>query len=83
LSLKFHQRARVGALSRSRPDNDPDLLEARRSLAAANIAEYIEKVVAQAPPLNRAQIDHLRVLLEPARGTITQGLAEQLDAAAP
>jgi hypothetical protein len=67
LSHKFHQRARVGALSRSRADDDPELVDAKRALAAANIAEYIEKIVSQAPPFTREQVDNLRVLLEPAR----------------
>ncbi|MGO9156780.1 hypothetical protein [Mycobacterium sp.] len=59
-------RARRAGLH-GRPIDDPDRVNAERDLAAAKIANYIEKVVAQARPFTREQVDQLRVLLEPAR----------------
>ena len=42
-----HHRARIGALSRDRQPDDPELLDAKRSLAAERLAEYIEKTLAR------------------------------------
>ena len=56
-------RGRVASLSRSRSSDDPDYLNAKRDLAAEKIASYIERVVAEAPPLSAAQRDRLTVLL--------------------
>lgn len=67
MSQKLHERARVGSLSRSRSDDDPELVEARRNLAAANIEDYVEKVLAAAPPLTDAQRSRLAELLKPVR----------------
>jgi hypothetical protein len=39
----------------------------------ATIEEYVETVVAQAPPLTREQIARLRALLEPARRHLAGG----------
>lgn len=58
-----HERARVASLSRSRPADDPDLLDARRNLRAERLAEHIAKVVGEAPPLTPEQRDRLAVLL--------------------
>ena len=58
-----HHRARVAALSRDRAPDDPELVDARRSLAAARLEEYIERTVAAAPPLTAAQRARLRGLL--------------------
>lgn len=55
--------SRVSALSRSRSDNDPVLVEARQALRVAGLAEYIERIVAKAPPLTAAQRDKLALLL--------------------
>lgn len=61
------QRARVAALSRSRPTSDPTLIEARERLRSerrvALADEYIAKLVADAPPLTDAQRDRLALLL--------------------
>lgn len=64
-------RARRAGLH-ARPINDPDRLDAERDLAAAKIAAYISKVVAQAPPFTREQVDQLRVLLEPGRRELAE-----------
>ncbi len=53
-------RGRVGRLSRDRAPDDPELVDARRSLAAARLEDYIAKTVAAAPPLTAAQLARLR-----------------------
>jgi len=60
-----HERARIASLSRSRPADDPDLLEARRNLRAIRLQEYVEKVVAEAPPLTDEQRHRIAQLLAP------------------
>jgi hypothetical protein len=57
------ERGRVAALSRDRAPDDPDLLDARRALAAASLEDYIQRTVAAAPPLTAAQLARLRDLL--------------------
>lgn len=56
-------RAQVAALSRSRAATDPDLIEARRNLRAARLAEYVAKAIAEAPPLNKEQLEQIGALL--------------------
>jgi hypothetical protein len=56
-------RAEYASLTRSRRPDDPELLEARRNLRAAKLADHIVKVVAEAPPLTQEQRDRLAVLL--------------------
>jgi hypothetical protein len=57
------ERARVASLTRSREPSDPDLLNARRDLAAARAEGYIQKLVDAAPPLTADQRARLAVLL--------------------
>lgn len=57
------ERARVASLSRSRTPDDPDLIDARRNLRAARLADYIERTVNEAPPLTDEQRDRLASLL--------------------
>ena len=52
-------RGRVASLTRSRDDQDPDLVDARRDLAAANLADHVHKIIANAPPLTPEQRDTL------------------------
>lgn len=71
-------RASVAALSRcvrngERPADDPDLVTARRDLNAARLESYIEKVLAQAPPLSDEQRNRLAELLRPARRELAGG----------
>lgn len=61
------QRARVAGLSRSRPADDPELLDARRDLRATRLAEHIAKVVDEAPRLSDEQRDKLAVILRGGR----------------
>jgi hypothetical protein len=67
IHARAHERARIGALSRSRPADDPELLDARRKLAEANISDYVERVLASAPPLSEEQRTRLAELLKPVR----------------
>ena len=63
----FLVRGRVAALSRSRSADDSELVDAKRSLAEKKIAAYVEKVLAQAPPLTDEQRTKLADLLRPVR----------------
>lgn len=56
-------KARVAGLSRSRRSDDPSLVDARRDLACANLAEHIARIVDAAPPLTAEQRDRLALLL--------------------
>lgn len=57
------ERARVASLTRSRPPDDPDLADARRALKTERLADYIRRVVDEAPPLTNEQRDRLAILL--------------------
>jgi hypothetical protein len=72
----FHERGRVGSLSRSRPSNDPELVEARQNLATAKLADYIDRVLAQAPPLSDEQRAKLAELLKPARTAAAKAIGD-------
>lgn len=50
-----HYRAQVATLTRSRANDDPELVEARRNLRAARLTDHVTKIVAGAPPLSDAQ----------------------------
>lgn len=56
-------RGTLGAVSRRHPDDVDRITDARRELAAAKIADYIERVVDAAPELTQSQKDSLAVLL--------------------
>jgi hypothetical protein len=64
--LARHANARVAALKRHRPADDPAIMEATRDLRAARLEEHIRRVVDTAPVLSTAQRDRLSVLLRPA-----------------
>ena len=51
------ERARVASLTRSRPQDDPDLLEAKSNLKVELYAEHVRKLVAAAPKLTSTQRD--------------------------
>ncbi|MCV7744784.1 hypothetical protein [Micrococcus luteus] len=61
------ERARVASLSRSRSTDDPELIEARRNLKAERLADYVARVVAEAPPLTDAQRDRIAAMLRPTK----------------
>lgn len=56
-------RGRVASLTRSRTDDDPELLAAKSALAAAKLEQFIQRTVASAPPLTRSQVDRLAAIL--------------------
>ncbi len=58
-------RARVAALKRHHPD-DPKTAEAAAQFKADRLAEYIQRLVADAPPLSPEQRDRLALLLRGA-----------------
>lgn len=62
------ERARYASLTRSRPADDPDLLNARRDLRCERLAKHIAETVAAAPPLTGAQRDRLAILLRDGGG---------------
>jgi hypothetical protein len=68
----MHERARVASLTRSRSDDDPELLDARRNLAAERLAAYIEKTVSAAPPFSEDQRARLTSLLRPVPSAAVQ-----------
>lgn len=77
-----HHRARVASLSRSRRDDDHDLVEARRNLSAATLESRIAKFVAQAPPLSseqRARIAAIITADRPQAAHADLGLADPDD----
>jgi hypothetical protein len=56
----LHERARIASLSRSRKDDDPELVGARRGLALAKI----KRLVDEAPPLSREDLQEIATLLK-------------------
>jgi hypothetical protein len=63
-----HASARVGAITRNRGADDPELIAARRDLRAAEAAEYAEhirRLVDTFPPLSAAQRTTIAALLRP------------------
>ena len=62
MSAVLSNRGKVASLTRSRQP-DPELLAAKRDLAADVLAEHAAKVVAKAPPLTREQIDRIAAIL--------------------
>ena len=63
-------KARVASLTRSRTPDDPELLDARRNLAAENLAAFIERTVDAAPPLTAEQRAKLAGLLTAGAGRV-------------
>ena len=64
ISRALKARNELGVACRHHPDQIEDR---RRDLAEAKIADYIEKILAEAPPLTDAQRTALAELLRPAR----------------
>jgi hypothetical protein len=67
MSTKFHERARIAALTRSRQADDPELVTARQNLKALSLEEHVARVLAEAPPLTDEQRCRLAELLRPVR----------------
>jgi hypothetical protein len=58
-----HLQAVKAARTRYLGREHPDTLTASRDLAAAKLAEYARRVVAEAPPLTDAQRDDIAAIL--------------------
>ena len=56
-----HTRSRIAVAMRADPT--ADVTELRRQLKAERLAEYVAKVVAEAPSLNKDQLDRIGALL--------------------
>ena len=75
-----HERARVAVAVRNHGPDAPQAVDARRDLAAANLAAYITKTLAAAPPLTPAQVHDLRAMLLRG-GELSKGAATSTAAA--
>lgn len=62
------ERARIAALSRSRPKNDPELIEARQRLKTLRLEAHVQKALDQAPPITPEQANRIASLLRPVTG---------------
>jgi hypothetical protein len=54
---------RAAILTRHRPADDPELIDAKRDHAVLAIEDFVSRVVASAPPLRPEQIERLRGLI--------------------
>jgi hypothetical protein len=61
------ERARKAALSQKFPPDHPLMVDADRNLAVLRLEAYIEKTLAEAPPLTEQQRARLRELLKPVQ----------------
>lgn len=62
----IHARSLLGVASRQ--GDAEQIATARQTLAAAKLEAYVERVVAEAPPLTPEQRDRIAALLRPAGG---------------
>jgi hypothetical protein len=75
-SARASARARIAGFSRGvargkRPPDDPELIEAKRELAALTLQETVETLIADWPPLTTEQVENVVALLR--AGTPTEG----------
>ena len=63
MSRALDARNRLGVVRRHHPDDHAAITDARRALAAAKLEDYVERVVAEAPPLTVEQRDKIALLL--------------------
>jgi hypothetical protein len=73
MSEALHYRNVLAGLSRRRPDDHEAILEARQAMKTAKIATYVERLLAEAPPLRTEQIDRIVGLLHAARNAPDAG----------
>jgi hypothetical protein len=67
------KRARIARLSKDLPREHPHLVELRQELKTQRTQQYIEKVLADWPPLTDHQRTALAELLKPVRVSTTGG----------
>ncbi len=85
LSSLAAQRAEIARAERRRrrhPDEPDQTVELRRQYAGAKLAEYIQRVVDDAPPLDEVQRDRLALLLrgggaEPPGGPVAPSIRRE------
>jgi hypothetical protein len=63
-----HHRGRIAGLSRAirngeRPADDPEIIDARRALRAERLADHVQQVIAEWPPLTDGQLARVAALL--------------------
>jgi hypothetical protein len=63
MSRALTARQKLGGTIRLNPNDPEKIASARRDLAAAKIADYIERTVASAPPLTDDQRNRIAALL--------------------
>lgn len=63
------ERARLAALKRHRPSDDPEITSAQRDMDVALLEDHVRRVVDAAPPLSPEQRDRLAALLRPTTST--------------
>lgn len=62
-------RGRISNFSRSRREDDHELVSARRDLAALTIEQHVQNILRDAPPLTDEQAARIASLLRPAMPT--------------
>lgn len=72
-SSRLSAHARLAAVKRWRPDDEPALEVAERELREATLADHIRRVVETAPPLTAEQRARLAVLLMPSQAAGDEG----------
>lgn len=75
MSAVTKARSDLGVKTRKLGPNHPDTIEARRTFRAEQTAAYIEKVLAEAPPLTDQQKARLAELFRPSNATTHSGAA--------
>lgn len=68
-----HTRSQIAHAKKRNPD--ADVTELRRQLRAERLADHIQRVVNEAPPLTPEQRDRLAGLLRPAPANAGSGAA--------
>ncbi|WP_273733367.1 hypothetical protein [Mycolicibacterium septicum] len=72
-SRALDARNKLASTARHHSDDPSKIDDARRDLAEAKIADYVERVLAAAPPLTDEQRVRLAELLRPVRVPIKGG----------
>lgn len=60
-----YHHAKVASLSRVRPADDPDLIEARRNLKASRLEDAARKAAESLPPLTDEQARRIAAIICP------------------
>ncbi|MEK0156666.1 hypothetical protein [Arthrobacter oryzae] len=63
-----HERAKIASLSKTRPDDDPDLLAHRQRLKGMRLEDHVRAAVESFPPITDEQAERVAALLWPTGG---------------